>query len=202
MNFPSNLRFVRSGRGERWRDANLGRQEIHFGWSRTPHTLLQTKDREKLRENLAKEHAAKKYKNESARKTAVSNSLRELFDALEPERFTWLTIAHDKLWWCTAKPGIELGNESDSAGHFFARCDRLWSGCSLTGNVLELRKLPKSVSVMSRYQGTLCEPRQGASIWRAIRGETDPAVLQFYEVREAYRTALRTMVERLCFGME
>lgn len=197
MNFPSALRFVRSGRGEQWRDANLGRQEIHFGWSKTPHKLLQTKDRNKLRENFEKEYAAKKYKNESARKTAVSNSLRELFDALEPERFTWLTIAHDKLWWCTAKAGIEIGNESESAGHFFARCERPWSDRSIKGNVLDIRKLPKSVSIMSRYQGTLCEPKQGESIWRAIMGETDPAILQFQEIRDTYRKALRAMIERL-----
>jgi hypothetical protein len=35
--FPSELRFVRCGRRERWREANLGHQEIHFGWSEFPH---------------------------------------------------------------------------------------------------------------------------------------------------------------------
>ena len=195
---PSELRFVRCGRRERWRDANLARQEIHFGWSEIPYSLLQRNDRDELKDHITREYSARRFANESARKTAVSNSLRELLDALEPERFTWITISHDKLWWCTAKKGIEVTtNESDTQGHFFARCDRAWSDQSLRGELLELKNLPKSVSVMSRYQGTLCKPKQDESIWRTIRGQKDPAVLQFHTVRDAYQTALRAMVERL-----
>jgi hypothetical protein len=88
-------------------------------------------------------------------------------------------------------------NESETQGHFFARCDRAWSDQSLNGALLELKHLPKSVSVMSRYQGTVCKPKQEESIWRAIRGESDPAVDQFRTARVAYQAALRTMVERL-----
>jgi hypothetical protein len=196
-NYPSELRFVRCGRRECWRDANLERQEIHFGWSDIPHSLLLGKDRDKLRDQISNGHLAKSFKSESARRTAVSNSLRELLDALEPERFTWLTIAHNKLWWCTVKTGIEVANASESQGHFFARCERAWSDQSLTGVRLELKTLPKSVSVMSRYQGTLCKPKQDKSIWRAIRGEIDPAVFQFHTARDAYQAALRAMIERL-----
>lgn len=194
---PSELRFVRCGREECWRDANLERNEIHFGWSMIPHTALQSKDRDELKRHITAEHSAKKYKNESARKTAVSNSFRELRDALEPERFTWITIADDKLWWCTAKPDIVVNNESETVGHFFARCDRAWSDRSLNGKLLEQKTLPKSVTVVSRYQGTLCEPGNSQSIWRAIKGETDPLVLMFHTARDAYRSALRDMIVRL-----
>jgi hypothetical protein len=197
IDYPSELRFVRCGRRECWRDANLQRQEIHFGWSDIPHSSLLGKDRDKLRIHISNGHSEKKFKNESTRKTAVSNSLRELLDALEPERFTWLAIAHDKLWWCTAKTGIEVTTESETQGHFFARCDRAWSDRSLTGVPLELKTMPKSVSVMSRYQGTLCKPKHDKSIWRAIRGEKDPAVSEFHTARDAYQAALRAMVERL-----
>ncbi len=196
-NYPFELRFVRCGRRECWRDANFERQEIHFGWSDIPHGLLLSRDRDKLREHIASGHLAKNFKSNSARKTAVSNSLRELFDALEPEQFTWLTIAHDKLWWCTAKTGIEVTTASETQGHFFARCDRVWSDQSLTGVLLELKTMPKSVSVMSRYQGTLCRPKHDKSIWRAIKGEEDPAVFQFRRARDDYQAALRAMVERL-----
>jgi hypothetical protein len=106
--FPSELRFVRCGRRERWREANLGHQEIHFGWSEFPHSVLQRKDLDELKDLMTREYTERKFKNESARKTALSNSLRELLDALQPECFTWITIAHDKLWWCTAKQGIEV----------------------------------------------------------------------------------------------
>lgn len=192
------LRFVRCGRGECWRDTNLARQEIHFGWGNFPHSLLHRKVASELKDHMIREYSGRRFKNEPARKTAVSNSLRELLDALEPERFTWITIAHDKLWWCTAKKGIEVTtNESETQGHFFAPCERAWSDQSLTGALLELKNLPKSVSVMSRYQGTVCRPKQEESIWRAIRGESDPAVDQFHIVRVAYQAALRTMVERL-----
>src|SRR6266852_1747382 len=146
----SPLRFVRCGRGESWRDANLTRNEIHFGWSKIPHQALQRKDRDELKDCIVREYAVKRYKNESARRTAISNSLRELLDALNPHGFTWITIAHGKLWWCTAKPGLEFCSETETNGHFFARCHQPWSDHSRTAQSLDLKSLPKSVSVMSR----------------------------------------------------
>ncbi len=194
---PQTLRYVRCGRGESWLEANLSRNEIHFGWNEIPHDVLERKNRQELETEIAKKVSDKEYKSESARKTVISNSLREVMDALNPERFTWVTVANNKLYWCTAKPEIVFNSASKSEGHFFAYCDRPWSDLSLKGDVLEMKTLPKSVTVMSRYQGTICEPKNAVSIWRAINGEIDPMIAQFEEARANYKQVLRYMIERL-----
>ena len=90
------------------------------------------------------------------------------------------------------------GNKSDTQGHFFARCDRAWSDQSLTGepatieNVAEIGERSQPVSRHSSASLNRVE-----SIWRAIRGEIDPAVRQFHTARAAYQDALRIMVEHL-----
>lgn len=200
LSLPSELRFVRCGRGEKWRDTNLTRGEIHFGWAEIPYEALKRKDSTELRRLLEAAYFTKEFKRDSDRKTAIANSVRELLSALEPDRFTWLTIAHDKLWWCTAKPGFVPNAESESEGHFFARCDRPWSDTSLTGEPLVLKSLPPSVGIMNRYQGTICAPKQDASIWRAIRGEKDPALIEFESAQQNYRRALRTKIETLHYS--
>ena len=53
---------------------------------------------------------------------------------------------------------------------------------------------------MNRYQGTVCDPGQRVSVWRAIKGEEDPAIAEFRTAREKYQTALRIMIEKLHYS--
>jgi hypothetical protein len=197
---PTKLRFVRCGERERWRDTNFDRNQIHFGWAEVPHDALMGKDPTELKEIIGRAYFSRPFKRERDRKTAVSNSVRELLDALTPEKFTWGSIADGQLWWCTARPGINPNTESEREGHFFARCDSAWSNKSLIDSPLTLKQLAPSVAVMNRYQGTVCDPGQRVSVWRAIRGEEDPAITEFRFAREKYRNALRTMIENLHYS--
>ena len=51
---PSELRFVRSGKRERWRSANFDHNQIHFGWAEVPHDALMRKDPTELKEIIAR----------------------------------------------------------------------------------------------------------------------------------------------------
>jgi hypothetical protein len=200
-NLPSEVRFIRLGKGRCWQRVSFERGEIHAGWNEVSEGALNAADREACRNAVEEYHTGLNYRTEAARKTAIQTDFNQLMDLIEePERFVWVTIADGRLYWCTVKPGVTVnpkGESDEERGHFWLTCKRQWSDRSLKGKRLVLEDLPGAVGVISRFAGTVAKPRYSDSILRAIRGERPPEVHTWSHARKGYISAVEQLLPLL-----
>jgi len=184
---PASVRYVKTGRGGGWWKASKDNEQIHLGWKTVPDELL-------LKPNFPKLERILKAQGGAAQDF---NALRTLLDS--PSKHLWMTFEHGYMWWCTVRDGaiVNPKGEGSNEGHFWLHCARPWSNKSLKGTLLAFADLPGTVTRVSGFRGTVCEPKDWQTVLRIIQGEKDPVATKAAEARKQYRDAVLATIKRL-----
>lgn len=184
---PTSVRYVKTGRGGGWWKASKDNEQIHLGWKTVPDELL-------LKPNFPKLERILKAQGGAAQDF---NALRTLLDS--PSKHLWMTFEHGYMWWCTVRDGaiVNPKGEGSDEGHFWLHCARPWSNKSLKGTLLAFADLPGTVTRVSGFRGTVCEPKDWQTVLRIIQDEKDPDATKAAEARKQYRDAVLATIKRL-----
>lgn len=188
---PTSVRYVKNGAGGRWWPAAKAGSQIHAGWSSVPDEMLATGNFAGIEKHVRAEFGGKPGAMQDV------NALRALI--VRPSQHLWVTFEDGFMWWATARDGITLSPENETAdrGHFWLTLDRPWSNASLAGKPLAMADLPGGVTTTAGFKGTVCEPKGRDAISRIIRDEDDADVAAATVARQSYVGAVAKLVERL-----
>jgi hypothetical protein len=188
---PTSVRYVKNGSRSRWWHAPRTNGRIHLGWKSIPGKLLLKADFAAIEQMLKAQYGSR------PGATQDYNALRDLLDT--PSQHLWVTFEDGFLWWCTVHDGITVNPSGDTPeeGHFWLKCDRLWSKTSVNGKLLAISDLPGTVTATAGFRATVCTPKGWHSILRLIKDEIDPDALKTAEVRREYERAVNNVVKRL-----
>jgi hypothetical protein len=117
----------------------------------------------------------------------------------KPSRFLWITFEDGFMWWATARDGVTMNPDDESAdrGHFWLTLDQPWDNHSLAGRPLAMADLPGGVTTTALFKGTVCEPNGWEAILRVIRDEDDADMSAAKRARGEYVGAVAALVSRL-----
>jgi hypothetical protein len=192
--FPQTVRYMKNGSVGKWWKAAKDHGQLHCGWWFVPRDLLRQADLARI-EDCIRQHEG--YKTPGAA-TADFNALKTLLD--RPSQHIWITFEDGCLWWCTVRDGITVNmdrSKQKDEGSFWLTCNRPWSNHSVGEKLLARANLPGKVTRVAGFRGTVCEPSGSAEILRIIQDKEDPATLAAVSAREAYTTALATLIGKL-----
>ena len=189
--FPASVRYVKNGAGGRWWPDAKSRSRLHAGWSQVPNEMLRTADVPAIEAVLRERYGSK------PGATQDLNAIRSLLQ--KPSRHLWVTFEDGFMWWATARDGITVSTDNETAehGHFWLDMDRPWDNRSLAGRYLAVSDLPGIVTTTVGFKGTICEPKGWREILRLIRDEDDGDVAAAKAARLAYQAAVGKLVLRL-----
>ena len=198
---PNSVRYIKNGEGGQWWSAAKANDQLHAGWSYVPRDLLEQPKFPEIERIVrayfeGRDRPVKKAARDSVA-TRDFNALRTLLD--NPSKHVWVTIERGFMWWCTVRDGAHVNPDGESAdkGYFWLDCDRPWSNCSLTGELLSTTDLPGDVTAVKGFRGAVSRPKAEKKILRIIRGEKDPTAVAAVHARREYECSIKPMVQQL-----
>ncbi len=191
IDLPASVRYVKNGAGGRWWPDAKAMSRIHAGWGSVPDELIRSADVPAIRAVIQGQYGAK------PGATQDINALMTLLD--RPSRHLWITFEDGCMWWATARDGVTVKPEGETAthGHFWLDLASPWTSTSLAGRILAMSELPGVVTATAGFQGTVCEPKGSCEVLRLIRDEPDEDAAAALAARLAYQAAVGRMVARL-----
>lgn len=188
---PSSVRYVKNGPGGRWWPTAKATGQIHASWKDVPGEALLTGHVPTITAAIRQVFGGR---------PGATQDLNALLTLLQhPSQHLWVTFQDGCLWWATARDGIEINPEGETAerGHFWVTLDRPWSNLSLGGRSLAISDLPGAVAAVAGFRATLCKPRASAEILRIITDQADQDAAEADVARSGYSTAIARLVARL-----
>ena len=179
----STVRYVKNGAGGRWWAVAKAHAELHASWTSIPVEQLVKPDFAALRKRI--------------KLTQDFNALHCLLE--RPSKHVWITFEDGYMWWCTVRDGIVANpkGEGKSKGQFWLVCHKPWSNRSVGGKLLAIADLPGTVSTVSGFKGTVCQPKAWQSILRIIRDEKNSDATEAECARIGYQRAVKKTVKAL-----
>ena len=187
---PSNIRYLKLGRGGCWEQLSLERGEIHFGYKSVSHELCIAGDWDAVQGHLLREG---KHKGDA---TESTGALRDFYtlgsDCL------WVTFADGHLWWTFAQPGITwLGPEEENQGARMRQTIGGWRNTTLQGVPLRIETLSSRLTAVAAYRKTLCRIKDEAYLLRRLNGIEEPLVVEARAAQDAMRSITQEMIAAL-----
>lgn len=173
---PREVRYIKFGRGGRWVDAALARDELHFGYSSISHQVAQSGDWEGVVRQFLEEGRSRGKASDMAREVKDFYSLGD--DCL------WVTFAKGHLWWAFATPEVKwIGGDGETEGQRTRKTRGPWTNLDVAGKPLRLDELSTRLTQTAAYQQTICSVRASDYLLRRINGIEEPSVVRAREAR-------------------
>jgi hypothetical protein len=173
---PTDIRYIKLGRGGRWDDLSLDHGELHFGHGRVGHELGLSGTREQIKQQcIAKGRDPR----------AAGEDGREVLDfyRLGPHCL-WITFARGHLWWTFAHPEVEWLGDGGDHGERFRRSIGGWSQADINGVAIPMGSLSTKLTQLASYRRTICEVSCEDYLIRRINGLSEPLVIQSNQARD------------------
>jgi len=177
---PAHVRYIKLGRGGQWETISLERGELHFGYSKVPHELALSCDRDQIRRYLIRQGRDPRSASEDAREVVDFYGLGE--------NCLWITFAREHLWWAFARSGVVWLGASDDHGARYREAIRGWQRTDIDGAALRMATLSTKLTQLASYRRTICAVGCEDYLLRRINGIVEP--LQAESIR-----ALETLVD-------
>lgn len=187
---PSDVRYIKLGRGGGWVDCSLDAGEIHFGFSDAPHDMASRADLEELRAF---------YLNQGRPPGVASSFAREIIDFYtQPATTLWITLARERLWYCFAEPEVvPLGEGQPDHGARKRHTIDGWRCVDVHGTTLTTDSLSSRLTKTAAYRATICKVEAREYLVRRLNGLVEPAVASAEEARKGLSAAVEALVRGL-----
>lgn len=184
------VRYIKLGRGGRWEDASFERQELHFGYGKTPHEMA----------SLGNFDEIKQYLIDLGRDAqSASREAREVLDFYElGSDCLWITFARDHLWWAFADPEVTWrGGHGTTEGERTRKVIGSWRNTDVNGEPLRMESLSTSLTKVAGYRRTICSVKAEKYLLNRINGVVDPLIAQSAPTRNALVQDLLAAITKL-----
>jgi len=187
---PTEIRYIKLGRGGAWVEYGLGHGEVHFGYREVPHDICQARDWDAVFQALIRlgRNPAK-----------AKDGLREIRDFYTlGSDCLWVTFADGHLWWMFAEPEV-VWRGPDLADHGARIRKSLggWRNTDITGKPLMMDELSTRLTQVAAYRQTICRIKEESYLLRHINGIEEPVVARAREAREAMIAMATEMIAGL-----
>jgi hypothetical protein len=187
---PSQVRYIKLGKGGAWSAEAIARGTIPFGFRQISHAPCLAGEWETVASEL-----------KAAGRTAsgVTQGLRELRDFYELEEdCLWVTFADGHLWWAFAEAEVHASDDGGPDGpRRYRRTLDGWHRHDLTGAPLAVRTLSSSLTRVAGYRMTICTVEREDYLLRRIRGEEEPLVADMRALRAQLEQTAAQMIAGL-----
>lgn len=175
---PGAVRYIKLGRGGVWDDVSLDHGEMHFGYSRVPHEVALSADKEKIRQAIV----ALGERDPQA----IADDVREVMDfyTLGPDCL-WVTFARDQLWWAFADPEVIWLGPGDGHGARKRKVIGAWRNTDIAGELLRMDRLSTKLTKVASYRRTICAVEARTYLLRKVNGTVEPLVQRSTAARDA-----------------
>lgn len=187
---PTDIRYIKLGRGGRWAERGLEHGEMHFGYQTVPHDICVSQDWDAVIRLLMDQGRSASKAKDGAREIRDFYTLGS--DCL------WVTFADGHLWWAFADPEvIWLGTESDISGTRMRKTLDGWHKTDITGEPLGVDGLSTLLTQVAAYRQTICRVKPSEYLLRRINAVEEPVVARAREARSAMVAVATEMIAAL-----
>jgi hypothetical protein len=177
---PEQAIYIKLGRSGSWEKECLEKGIIRFGYKETPFDSATSGDWDTVWEFW---RGARNGNAGTA--TRDLGQIRHFYE--DGEETLWITLSGGLLWWCFAKPGVQM--HPDGHGPY-RECVSGWISTDIAGNKLTNEKLSGNLLRVQGFRGTICDVRAFDYLIRKLNNQLQPEV-------EAATKAENEMVERI-----
>lgn len=178
--------FIKLGESGDWEGDCIRDGTLRLGYDEQPHELCIASDWENPRLR-----ASFREGSDPGAVTRHINQVRIFYE--EPETTLWITFHSDRLWWCFAKPEIELLPD----GSKVRRAIGQWWGTDINGTPLIKGRLSGKLLAVQMFQGTICSIKELDYLLHKINGTSEPHVADAEKALEGLITALIPIIKNL-----
>lgn len=173
---PTEIRYVKLGRGGRWASHSLVQGELHFGYHMVPHEMCLAGDWDAAGQILIE-----RGRNPAKAKDGV-REIRDFYtlgaDCL------WITFADGHLWWAFADSEVTwLGTDDEDTGARMRKTVGGWCKADIAGAPLRVDGLSTRLTQLAAYRQTICRVRPAAYLLRRINGIEEPVIARARDAR-------------------
>jgi len=172
--------YIKLGRGGAWEESSIREAKARIGWIDVPLKDINTRNWAVI---LGKRRHL--YRTKGAA-TMDINALKHFVESTSAD--VWITFHASRLWWC------RLGEREvfeDRESRY--RClSEGWNDRDVSGNQLQVGRIPGSIAKVQRFAGTLCRVKEVDDLRRLINSQHS----EEYEAISASKDALVREIER------
>ncbi len=187
---PTNIRYIKLGRGGRWAERGLEHGEMHFGYRRVPHDLCLNEDWDAIVRILM---------NQGRNASKAKDGVREIRDFyLLGSDCLWVTFADGHLWRAFADPEVSwLDTDDEARGARMRKTLDGWHKTNITDKPLRIDGLSTLLTQVAAYRQTICRIKPEDYLLRRINAIEEPVVARAREARSAMVTVAADMTAGL-----
>jgi len=185
---PSEVLYIKLGSGGEYEKECITNGTLQIGFREVPHELYI-----KCVKNGNWDEVQKAYRESgtsAGTATRYMHQIQRFYEA--DENILWITFWKGALYWCFAKPGVEVKDNHCKSRETISG----WSCEDINGNQLMMSKLSGKVLAMQGFRGTICTVKEAKYLVEKINGiqparvtETESVLLQLQEkVEDIIRT--------------
>lgn len=177
--------YIKLGASGEWEKECIANGTLRLGYRELPDHLCRSGDW-----SAAEKEALSFAKDKGAAKRHI-NQVRQFYEA--PETTMWITFHSDRLWWCFAKPGVQLQSDKTKLR---GAVDG-WHGLDRTGKPLLKATLSGKLLATESFQGTICSVAEQDYLLHKINGTSEPHVLAAQQALQQLIDALVPIIKKL-----
>jgi hypothetical protein len=186
---PSDVRYIKLGRGGRWDRVSLERGEIHFGHGQLSHEIALRGDRDQIKQTRM---------DQGRDPRAAAEDAREIVDFYQlGSDCLWITFARDHLWWTFAELEVTWLGAGEGHGERTRKCIGGWRNTDINGVPLRIDSLSTKLTKIAGYRRTVCAVDAKDYLLRRINGIVEPLVATSNVARDALLDALTEAISSL-----
>jgi hypothetical protein len=164
---PKSVRYIKLGEKGGWEDKCIEGSKpcLRLGFVNPHH-------RDCLSENwrVLHDHYYRTEKKAKGKATEITNEIKDFYT--KDQNTLWVTFHKRRLFWCFARPEVEELDDGTRGRRVIGR----WSNQNVAGEELLVENLSGKLTMMQRFQGTICKVHEREYLIRKINGEISPAV--------------------------
>ncbi len=188
----SSAKFIKLGEGGAWEELCLEDGALRLAYYEAPHEMALAGNRNGIRET---------YRNLGLAKGAASDQARQVIDFYHaPADTVWITFHNGHLWWCQAKPEVELlghDREAFPDGSRLRRTVDSWHSASIGGRPLRQRELNGRLTRTAAYRATICDVGTLDHLLAKINDEDLPVIGKAKAARATALASIQALMNHL-----
>lgn len=187
---PTEIRYIKLGRGGRWENRSLAHGEMHFGYSMVPHAMCLAGDWDAVARRLV-QHGRSPGK--------AKDGVREIRDFYTlGADCLWITFADGHLLWTFAEPAVVwLGTGDEGAGARMRKTVGGWRRADIAGTPLGVDGLSTRLTQLAAYRQTICRVKPSAYLLRRINAIEEPVITRARKARSTMIAVAAEMIGAL-----
>lgn len=152
--------FIKMGRKGAWEESAIKQGKIRIGWREIKLGDIQQERWDKIKKEI------RTLSKTDGSASADFNALRNIYDA--DSNTVFITFYGGKLYWCKSKTTVKRVLEDDISK--YRPVDGQWQCRDIKGEILDLSKVPGTISKVQRFSGTCCQVHEFDILFRLING--------------------------------